>query len=115
MKSLEGKRFHTPGLSGAVLPSRHCPVLGECDFGVTAPLRMAKIKKDNEMPNDPQEEIDRLKGELATARWCIAFFSGVSSRRLTMETRRAILDKISSISSISDNDFIRHESDRFKG
>ena len=25
------------------------------------------------MPNDPMEEIDRLKGELAAARWCIGF------------------------------------------
>ena len=77
-------------------------------------LAYGENKKDNEMPNDPQEEIDRLKGELATARWCIAFLFRCLLAAVDDETRRAILDKISSISSISDNDFIRHESDRFK-
>ena len=66
------------------------------------------------MPNYPQEEIDRLKGELATARWCISFLFRYLLAAVDDEIRRGILDKISSISIISDNDFIRHGSDRFK-
>ena len=66
------------------------------------------------MPSEPLEEIDSLKGELAAARWCIGFLYGFLLRFADDETRCAVLGKIGDINTLSDNDFIRHGSDRFK-
>ena len=61
-----------------------------------------------------QQDIERLKGELAAARWCIAFLFELALIHGGDNARTIITEKINSISMDTENDSVRHGVDHFK-
>ena len=66
------------------------------------------------MPNDPYEEIDRLRGELAAARWCIRVLFRLSLALADDDAKSLIRGKLSDLNVVTDNDFVREGFERFK-
>ena len=61
-----------------------------------------------------QQEIERLKGELAAARWCIAFLFELTLIQGGDDARALITDKIDSLYIETENDSVGHGVGHFK-
>lgn len=71
-------------------------------------------EQPDEIIDEQQQEIERLKGNLLAAHWCIGVLFKVTLASVGDDIEILVIDKIKSLSADAQNDFIVQGFDNFK-